>query len=193
MIILLVGLTLFFSAHLYSAFRARSPESAFPERIGRPQYRAGYSLIAALGLTAICFGFAETRAMAPIYTAPDWARTGAYGLMLPALILTAAAYLPSGLLRHRLNHPMLVGIGLWSASHLLSGANLPKLLLFSSFLAFSVIDFVAASKRHTEEPAPDRPPSARFDVIAAGLGLAAYLVVLVWLHRLVLGIDLLAG
>jgi len=130
--------------------------------------------------------------MPPIYITPIWARSGAYVFMLPSLILIAAAYLPAGQLRHRLRHPMLVGIGLWSFGHLLPGANLPRLLIFGSFLAFSVIDCVAVSKREIEDCASHRAPSLRFDVLASALGLVAYLVVLLWLHRVLLGIDLLA-
>ncbi len=192
MVTLLAGLTLFFSAHFYSAFRARNPEREFPQRIGRSLYRAGYSLIAAAGLAAICFGFAETRAMPPLYTTPHWARYGAYVLMLPALSVIAAAYLPNGYLKGRLRHPMLIGIGLWSAGHLMTGANLPKFLIFGSFLAFSLVDFVAASKREAETRVPHRPPLARLDFVAVGVGAIAYGLVLVWLHRALLGIDLMA-
>lgn len=99
MIQLGLGLLLFFGAHFYSAFRTRDLEHALPQKIGASAYRGSYSLISALGLGLICLGFAETRATPWIYSTPGWARTGAYLLMLPSMVLLAAAYLPLGHLR----------------------------------------------------------------------------------------------
>jgi len=193
MIQLGLGLLLFFGAHFYSAFRTRDLEHALPQKIGASAYRGSYSLISALGLGLICLGFAETRATPWIYSTPGWARTGAYLLMLPSMVLLAAAYLPLGHLRDRLRHPMLIAIGLWSAGHLLTGANLPRLLLFGAFLAFSVIDFVAAERRDANRQAPASPPKLAYDFVALVAGAIAYGVVIAFLHRMVIGIDLATG
>ncbi|MFK7897735.1 MAG: NnrU family protein [Myxococcota bacterium] len=190
-----LGLLLFFGAHFYSAFRSRDPETELPTLLGRNAYRGGYSLVAAIGLAGIIFGFGETRMEPLLYTTPSWARKGAFLLMLPALTLIAAAYLPSGHLRNRLRHPMLIGVGLFALAHLMTGANGPKLMLFGLFLAFSVIDFAAAEKRSliANSALTKRAPALSMDFAALVLGALAYTLVLLSLHQHIIGIDLLSG
>jgi uncharacterized membrane protein len=193
MLVLILGLTLFFGPHFYSAFRSRDGHNPLLIRTGRAGYRGGFSLIVALGLAGILYGFGAARMAPPIYTSPSWARDCATLLMLPALALVAAAYLPMGHLKQKLRHPMLVGVGIWACAHLLTGANLPRLLLFGSFLVFSAVDFVAASKRNRGERVEHPLPSLRHDVYALAIGAAAYVAVLFWLHGTLIGIDLHPG
>ena len=83
------------------------------------------------------------------------------------LFVIGGAGLP-GHLRHGLRHPMLIGVGLWSATHLMVNGGLRETLLFGTFLAFSVyalITLLRSGKRSRFVP------TLKWDVIGIGVGL----------------------
>ena len=73
-----------------------------------------------------------------------------------------------GYIRRKLHHPMLVGVILWSGTHLLANGGLRETLLFGAFLVFSVYalcSLLLAGKRASFEPA------WKWDAIGIGIGL----------------------
>jgi uncharacterized membrane protein len=107
--------------------------------------------------------------------------------MLPAFILVAAAYVP-GAMKAQLKHPFLVGIMLWALAHLIANGDLASIILFASFLAYAAYDRVAVGRRLETGlvTVPETGPG-RNDWISLALGLALYVVFLVWLHPLLIG------
>jgi uncharacterized membrane protein len=63
-----------------------------------------------------------------------------------ALILLVAAFMPTNLKRFT-RHPMLWGVTIWAAAHLLANGDLAGLILFGSFGAFSLFDMWSANRR----------------------------------------------
>lgn len=83
------------------------------------------------------------------------------------LVVIGGVGLP-GHLRRALHHPMLVGVIVWSATHLLANGGRRETLLFGAFLAFSLYAIAAllfAGKRATFVPA------WKWDVIGVAVGL----------------------
>src|SRR3978361_2227674 len=76
-------------------------------------------------------------------------------LMLPAVILVVASYL-RGRIYTTLKHPMLTGIKLWAAAHLLANGDLGSIILFGSFLAWAVFDRISL-KHRSDAGAPPIP------------------------------------
>ena len=73
-----------------------------------------------------------------------------------------------GHIRRTLHHPMLIGVVVWSATHLLANGGLRETLLFGAFLVFSLYALAAlllAGKRATFAPA------WKWDAIGVGVGL----------------------
>jgi len=71
-------------------------------------------------------------------------------------------------IRRPLHHPMLVGVIIWSGTHLLANGGLRETVLFGSFLVFAVYalcSLMLAGKRATFVPA------AKWDAIGIGIGL----------------------
>jgi uncharacterized membrane protein len=66
-----------------------------------------------------------------------------------ALILFVAAFMPTNLKRFT-RHPMLWGVTIWAAVHLLANGDLASLILFGSFGAFSLFDMWSANRRGAE-------------------------------------------
>ena len=74
-------------------------------------------------------------------------------LMLPAVILVVASYI-RGRIYTTLKHPMLAGVKLWAAAHLIANGDLGSIILFGSFLAWAVFDRISLKRRAD----PGAPP-----------------------------------
>ena len=67
--------------------------------------------------------------------------------MLFASILLIAAYVPRNHFKMRLGHPMVLSVKVWALSHLLANGNLADVVLFGTFLIWSVLNFKSARAR----------------------------------------------
>src|ERR1044071_1773247 len=93
LLILIVGLLLFLGAHALTTqreLRAREIAST-----GEGGYKIGYSLVSAVGLALIVWGFARYRAAgwSDVWYPPVAMKHVAAALMLPAVILVVASYI----------------------------------------------------------------------------------------------------
>src|SRR3954452_22232720 len=134
---MIVGLALFFGVHSLTTqreLRARVIASA-----GEGGYKIGYSLGSAAGVALIVWGFARYRATGwiDVWYPPVALKHIAVALMLPAVILVVASYI-RGRIYTMLRHPMLSGVKLWAAAHLLANGDLGSIILFASFLGWAV-------------------------------------------------------
>ena len=187
MAMLIAGLVLFFGPHLFSAFRSRTAGSDLRERLGEGPYMGLYSLVALAGLVLIIWGYGAMRPAPVVYTPPVWAAHLNYLLMLVALIMLAAAYMPKGHMARTLKHPMLAAVKVWALGHLLANGELNGLILFGAFLAYGVIDRIAVKRRGDIGAGAVASPSLVGDVLAVAVGTAAYAAILLWLHPILFG------
>ena len=193
MTLLIGGLLLFIGAHLVPTQPAL--RQALIGRIGEGPYKGAFSLISAVGLVLLVFGYGQMQGLArgnpQLWVPPVWTKHLVFLLMVPAMILLVAAYVPSGI-RTAVGHPMLIALMLWALGHLLANGDLASVLLFGSFLAYAVYDRI--SVRHRPSPGPlGKAQGGRVgDAIAIGLGLILYAFMLVWGHAKLIGVPLLA-
>ena len=185
---MILGLVLFFGVHTLTTQReVRARVIAFS---GGGGYKIGYSLVSALGLVLIVWGFAHYRAsgMWEIWTPPTALKHLTAALMLPAVILVVASYI-RGRIYTRLKHPMLTGIKLWAVAHLLANGDLGSIILFGSFLGWAVFDRISL-KRRTDAGGPPIPVGGPGnDLIAVAVGLVAYLALAFAFHPVVIGVP----
>ena len=78
-----------------------------------------------------------------VYDPPSGGRHVAMLLVLLAVISLMASF-HRGRLK-RLRQPMSIGIALWAAGHLFANGGLPEVLLFGSFLVFSLVDIIRST------------------------------------------------
>jgi len=185
MLVLVFGLVIFFGTHSVRIAAAgfRDAEIATNER----RWKGLYSLLSIIGFVLIVWGWSLYRPNAPeIFEPPSWGRQVASVLVLAAFVFLAAAYLPAGSIKHRLKHPMLVGIILWAIGHLLANGDLASLLVFGAFLVYAIVDLIAVIPRGDPAPAVVRPLS---DLIAVGIGLVAFAFFGLWLHGWLFGVS----
>jgi uncharacterized membrane protein len=181
MMIFMAGLIVFFGAHLFTAFRSRMPERDIAKRMGGP-YMGLYSLVSLAGFAAMIWGFGQMPRTPLLYTPPDWGRHVALGLMLPALILLASAYLPAGRIKKTARHPMLAAVKIWALSHLFANGELRSVMLFGAFLTYGVIDRIVLKRRGDLGPAALAKNAALWDLAAVVIGAALYAIIGKFVH-----------
>ena len=185
---MILGLVLFLGVHTLTTrrdLRARLIAST-----GEGGYKIGYALVSLVGLALIVWGFAHYRAagMWPVWTPPTALKHVTVALMLPAVILVVAAYI-RGRIYTALKHPMLSGVKLWAAAHLIANGDLGGIILFGSFLGWAVFDRISL-KHRTDAGAPAIPTGGlASDIIAVVVGVLVYLALGFYFHPLFIGIP----
>lgn len=190
MAMMLVGLAVFFGPHLFSAVRSRASGADLRQRLGYGPYMGLYSLVAIIGLTLIIMGYGSMRPALVLYNPPAWTAHLNYLLMLVALIMLAAAYVPKGHIAKALKHPMLAAVKVWALGHLLANGELNSVILFGAFLAYGVFDRIAVKRRGDLGAGAVTSPSLAGDALAIAIGTAAYAAILVWLHPVLFGVAI---
>jgi uncharacterized membrane protein len=190
--IMIVGLLLFLGVHAFVTRREQRAQAI--ARWGEGPYKLGFSVISALGLALIVYGFARYRATGwiDIWLPPPWTRHVAVALTLPAVVFVVAAYIP-GHIKRALKHPMLAGVKLWALAHLIANGDLGSIILFGAILGWAVFDRITL-KRRTDPGAPPIPAGGiGKDVVAVVVGSLIYLALGLWFHPYVIGVPAFAG
>jgi uncharacterized membrane protein len=192
MALLISGLAIFFLVHLLPT----QPElrASLVGRLGANAYRGLFSLVSAAGLALIVVGYGQMQGLGggnpQLWTPPGWARHVVFLLMLPAIVLLVAAYVPSRI-RTTVSHPMLTALMIWAFAHLLANGDLASVLLFGSFLAYALYDRLSVISRASPGPLGTAPGRPFYDVVAVVAGLAVYGLLLVRAHAWLTGVPLL--
>jgi uncharacterized membrane protein len=183
MLILLLGLVLFFAPHLLREMGLRQTvKNALPSEAF---YMGLYSLVALAGLGLIIWG----KSMAPfqmVWEPIFEKRSISLMLMIPALVLVVAGNMPMSYLRKHLRNPMLIGMLLWGLSHLWSNGDLASILLFGSFTIWSAIKIISL---HTLADKKTKSPSIIWDIISLLGGLTLYILIAIY-HGQLFGIGI---
>jgi uncharacterized membrane protein len=192
MALLIIGLGLFFIAHLVPTLALA--RMVLVDQFGERTYRGGFSLVAIVGLVLIVLGYGQMQGLGrgnpELWTSPAWIKHVVLLLMIPAMILLVAAYVPSRI-RSLVGHPMLTAVMIWAFAHLLANGDLASLLLFGSFLAFAVYDRISVMSRPSPGPLGTAKGGALQDILVIAAGLALYALMLLWGHAKLTGVPLL--
>src|SRR3982074_1575165 len=169
LLVMILGLVVFLGVHTLPAapeLRARLIASS-----GEGGYKVGYALVSGLGLVLIVWGFAHYRATGwiDVWYPPKAFKHITVALMLPAVILVVAAYI-RGRIYPAVMHPMVAGVKLWAAAHLLAKGDLGSIVLFGSFLGWAVFDRISLKRRADAGPPPTPLGGPVHALIAGGGG-----------------------
>jgi len=186
--IMMLGLAVFIGMHLVTT--QRDQRAALIARMGEGGYKGLYSAVSIVGVVLIAWGFGRYRATGwiDVWYPPLWTRHVTVALMWIASIVLVAAYSP-GRIKATLKHPMLVGVKLWAAAHLMSNGDLGSIVLFGSILAWAVFDRISL-KHRTDPGGPPIPVGGlRQDIIAVVGGTILYLLLGFLFHPWVVGVP----
>ena len=182
------GVVLFAGVHIFSLLLP-GQRDALKARFGERAWKGGYAVVALAGLALMIRGFFMSRsgpaAADLLYYPADALRPVTMVMVLLGFILLGAAH-GKGYIKLWIKHPMSIGIGLWSAGHLLANGKRADVYLFGTFLALALIDIVVSTARGKF---PTHEPRLRADVIAVIAGMAAYAFFLLVFHPYVLNLP----
>src|SRR5512143_3277534 len=185
---MILGLAVFFAAHTFTT--KREARGQVVARLGEGTYKILYSVVSLAGLALIIWGFAHYRAagMWNVWQPPTFTKHITVALMLPAVILVVASYI-RGRIFATLKHPMLAGLKLWAAAHLLANGDLGSIILFGSFLGWAVYDRISLKHRSDSGAPPIPVGGPGNDLIAIAVGVVAYLALAFAFHPVVIGVP----
>lgn len=187
MLLLIAGLVLFLGVHLLTT--ARETRAALMAGFGEGPYKGLYSLVSALGLVLIVWGYGRYRSAGyiPVWDPPRGLLPITLILMWFSFVALVATYAPAGKIKGLLRHPMLVGIKAWALAHLLVNGDLGSMILFGAFLAWAVYDRIAVKRRGDAGAA--RSGFTAGDAVSLIAGSALY-AAMFWLHPIVIGVPI---
>jgi uncharacterized membrane protein len=163
-------------------------------RLGDGPWKGIYSVLSIAGFILIIWGYGIARQDPWLLwpPPPEWLRHTAILLNLIALLLFALYLVPSGHLRARLGHPMLLSVKVWAFAHLIANNTLADLILFGAFLIWALADFRAARRRDRASGTVRAAGPVRNDAIAVVVGFVIWAAILWRLHEWVIGVSPLA-
>ncbi len=186
---LLLGVVLFLGVHSVRIV-ADGARTRFIARRGEGPWKGLYSLVSALGLVLIVWGYGQARGLPSVlWTSPGWTRPLASLLTLLSFVLLAAAYVPRNGIKARLHHPMVLGVKVWALAHLLANNTAADVLLFGGFLLWSVFSFRAARARDRAASVVYPPGTTSATLTAVVVGILAWAVFASWAHGALFGVK----
>jgi uncharacterized membrane protein len=192
MLYLIIGLIVFLGLHSLPMFTQTRADLV--GRFGEGGYKGVYSLLSAIGLGLVVYGYglARVEGSPVLYYPPEWTRHITMLFMVPVFILLIGAYV-QGRVKKTFRHPMLLAVKIWAFSHLLVRGDLASILLFGGFLAWAVVDRISVKRRAGGAQSADfelTEANKRAEIAVILIGLILY-GLFVWKgHELVIGVPL---
>ena len=186
---LIFGLILFLGAHSIRMV-ANDWRTQTIATWGDKPFKGVYTLISLLGFYAMVTGYAEARLhTVALWTPPIATRHVSVLLMLFASVLMAAAYVPRNHLKMRMKHPMVLSVKVWALAHLLANGNLADVVLFGSFLLWSVFNFKAARARDRAAAPLQTNAKTSATLLTLLIGVAMWALFAFYLHAQWVGVS----
>ena len=186
MTLLILGVALFIGAHLIPS--APSLRNQLKKQVGGNAYRGLFAFVSLIGFVMLVIGMGRAP-LVQVWNPPAWGLRVPVFAMPVALTVFVAAFMPTNLKRVT-RHPMLWGVTVWAAAHLMANGDLASLILFGSFGSFSLFDMWSANRRGAELSTTVVPYWRDVLVIAVG---AILYVGLLHSHGMLFGIPVSLG
>ena len=185
MSILITGLLIFFAGHSLPMF----PQHRAPlvSRFGEEKYKGIFALFSAAGFVLIVWGYSRAPYV-DLWQPPAWGYRAAM-LMMPVAFVAMMSGQIANNFQRVIRHPLLLGVAIWAAAHLLANGDLASLLLFASFLLYAVVDMYSANRRGATVSKAKLP--MRQDIIVLLVGFVVFLLVR-YFHGWLFGADIVA-
>ncbi|MEM8794908.1 MAG: NnrU family protein [Pseudomonadota bacterium] len=189
MLVLVWGLIAFLGAHGAMIGLARKRKALIDG--GQEIYwKAPVAVGSIVGLGLIIWGYGLAREETVfLYQLPSWVSHISALLMLFALIFFVMSG-ARGKIAKAVKHPQLLAVKIWATAHLLANGDTASILLFGSFLAWAVAARISAKKRVQAGLLSDNPGGPVWkDILAIVIGLALYVLFVVWAHEFLFGVP----
>ena len=189
MVMLVIGLLIFLLPHSLS-FIAPEWKRSKSESLGS-LFKATYAIISIIGLVLVVYGYSQTRTHPVfVWNPPAFMSLITAVLLLFAMVLLVAAYIPGNRIKTAVGHPMLVATKVWGFAHLLSNGRLGDMVLFATLMIWSVVLYRKLKKQDRLQPATQSTSGSAVIpttiTVIAGVGLWVFFAM--WLHLRLIGV-----
>lgn len=180
--VMVLGLILWIASHL---FKRVAP--GLRARMGDVPGKMAVTVLSLAAIVLMVIGYRRAE-IEPIYTPMPGMGHLTDLLMLVSVFLLGVPH-SKGLVKARLRHPMLLGVILWAAAHLLVNGDLASVVLFGGLGLWAVVSIVLINAQESWTP----PPRGRLksDMIGVAIALVLYALIAgvhIWLgHNPFLG------
>ncbi|MYM96585.1 NnrU family protein [Duganella vulcania] len=189
MTLMILGLLIFLGLHSVRIF-ADDWRTAMRARLGENGWKGLYSLVSLAGFGLLLWGYGLARQQpVVVWSPPVFMRHIAAPLMVLSFILLVAAYVPRNGIKARLHHPMTLAVKVWALAHLLANGTLHDIILFGSFLVWSVLLFRSARKRDAAAGTVYPAGKGGATAVTVVAGIAVSVLFAHWLHRMLIGVS----
>jgi uncharacterized membrane protein len=141
------------AAHLFKS-AAPGERAALGDRLGPGPARGLFAAAIGLGLLLMIVGYRSAPFVA-VWTPPAWT-VHLNNLMMLIAVAVFGMGMSKGRARTWLRHPMLTGVTIWAAAHLLVNGDLASIVLFGGLGAWALASMAAINRRD----GPWTPPAA---------------------------------
>lgn len=188
MFVLILGLVVFLGLHS-TRILADDWRSARIASLGERNWKLVYSVASVIGIVLIAWGYGMAR-LEPVvlWHPPLWTRHLAAALVLVAFVLFAATYVPRNHFKSSFGHPMYAGVKTWAFAHLISNGTVADVVLFGSFLVWSVLGFRSSRRRDRKAQVSYPAGTGRGTAIAVAAGIAGWVIFAFFLHGPLIGV-----
>ena len=158
-----VGIGIFFGSHLIPFIGKL--RLFLQNKLGENPYKGLFALVSLVGLLLIIFGYDSNTNL--LYAVNASAYLYSKYIMFIFFSLLIAANMPT-YIKQTIKHPMSLGIAIWAILHLMVNSDISSVILFGSFLAYSVISVLLSELRDSE--IKEINPKISFDILSVALG-----------------------
>jgi uncharacterized membrane protein len=188
MALMILGLVIFLGVHS-TRIVADPWRTSMVQRLGAWPWKGLYALVSILGFVLIVMGFhAAKQESTVLYVTPNWMKHVTALLMMFAMTLFFAAYIPRNWFKARFHHPQVLSVKVWAIAHLLSVGVVADVVLFGAMLVWAVLSFSAARRRDRANNVVYAPGNAIGTTITVAVGLVAWSVFALLLHGPLIGV-----
>jgi uncharacterized membrane protein len=186
--LLIAGVLLWSIAHLFPTMLP-GVRAQLIEKLGAGPYRGLFSLDIVIAIVLMVVGWRSAE-ITQLYVPPMYGSPVISALMYLSFVLFAAANAP-GNIKRLLRHPMLTGLAVWGAAHLLANGDNRSVVLFGGLGAWAIVMIVVLSVR---DGAWQKPPAVALsrDLITL-VSSAVVFAVIAFIHGRVFGVSPFPG
>lgn len=170
MILLILGVALWWAAHLFKRL-APGPRAAMGD--------AGKGVVAVAVLASVVmmyYGYGAAKASAEVWWGRSPALVGINNLLMVLAVYLYAASGTKAALARRIRHPQLTAVKTWAVAHLLVNGDLPSFILFGGLLAWAVVSVIVINRAQPEWSPPAPRPGAEWKAVAGTVVVTAVLM-----------------
>ena len=154
MTLLIIGVLLWAGIHLVKAL-APSMRQGMIDSMGKKAYRGLVALGIFGSLVLIVLGWRSTPEEY-LYVLPTWTRTVAFLLICASFVVLGSAHYPSAIKRV-IRHPMLTGLVIWAAGHLIVNGTVRAWVLFGGLGVWALLEIILINRREGPYTRPEAP------------------------------------